>query len=630
MPQPERHGLAWSAEEEKQLYDAFAAGAPYEKCAAAHQRTAGGIVSCLKKLGVLDEDGNIITPRPPFAPSGAAQKRALRKEQKEAVRKKWAASALTPENPAPELNDKFREALRLMEDTDKNIFITGKAGTGKSTLLSWFCRVSRKAPVILAPTGVAALNVKGQTIHNFFNFYVDVTPEKIRRKKNKPRNAKLYQKLRCLVIDEISMVRADLMDCIDAFLRRYGPDPAREFGGVQMILIGDLYQLPPVVTSAERELFSSHYDSPYFFSAHALKNHALAQIELEKIYRQKDREFVALLNKIRNNSADENDLAHLNSRLGTSPLPAPAAQKGFSITLTTTNALADQVNETHLAALKGEMHVSEAGIEGDFGREYYPTAVELRYKAGAQIMMLNNDSEKRWVNGSLGAIESIEEDEDGKHYLAVRLEGRTGTVEVYRHDWEVYRFGVEGNEIVSEPVGRFTQYPFRLAWAVTIHKSQGKTFPRVTIDVGRGAFAAGQMYVALSRCISFEGVTLKTPIRARDIQTDPRIFEFLGAATDRITVASNDEAGIETGIETGMPLGEKIALIRRAIAENFALDIEYLKADDTRTQRKVTPLSVGRATYQGKHYDGMKAHCALRDETRMFRVERILRMGRAQ
>jgi len=405
MPQPERHGLAWSAEEEKQLYDAFAAGAPYEKCAAAHQRTAGGIVSCLKKLGVLDEDGNIITPRPPFAPSGAAQKRALRKEQKEAVRKKWAASALTPENPAPELNDKFREALRLMEDTDKNIFITGKAGTGKSTLLSWFCRVSRKAPVILAPTGVAALNVKGQTIHNFFNFYVDVTPEKIRRKKNKPRNAKLYQKLRCLVIDEISMVRADLMDCIDAFLRRYGPDPAREFGGVQMILIGDLYQLPPVVTSAERELFSSHYDSPYFFSAHALKNHALAQIELEKIYRQKDREFVALLNKIRNNSADENDLAHLNSRLGTSPLPAPAAQKGFSITLTTTNALADQVNETHLAALKGEMHVSEAGIEGDFGREYYPTAVELRYKAGAQIMMLNNDSEKRWVNGSLGAIE---------------------------------------------------------------------------------------------------------------------------------------------------------------------------------------------------------------------------------
>ena len=511
-----------------------------------------------------------------------------------------------------EINEQFRRALALMEDTDRSLFVTGKAGTGKSTLLSHFYASTKKKPVVLAPTGVAALNVKGQTIHKFFHFYIDVTPEKIRTKKTKPRNPKLYKKLKTIIIDEVSMVRADLLDCIDVFLRMYGPDAARPFGGVQMIFVGDLYQLPPVVSGPEKEIFNGHYKTPYFFSAHALRDAELEIIELEKVYRQKDQQFVDLLNRIRNNSVEEADIEHLNSRF--QPSHAPSG-KEFYISLTTTNQKADEINESHLSALKGKLHGSSARISGDFGKEYYPTATELKFKVGAQVMMVSNDSDRRWVNGSIGVIEALKQDEEDETYLEVRLQDDKELVSVYPFTWEVYKFALADGMIVSEPVGTFTQFPFRLAWAVTIHKSQGKTFDRVIIDIDRGTFVAGQMYVALSRCTSFEGIVLKTRIQKNHIRTDFRIFEFLTGYQYKKS-------------EADLSLDGKMKLIAQAIKEKSKLSMTYLKANDTKSERVVIPITVGKEKYQGKEYHGMKAFCTKRKEERMFRVDRILKVER--
>ncbi|MEQ1704626.1 MAG: AAA family ATPase [Rickettsiales bacterium] len=511
-----------------------------------------------------------------------------------------------------DLNDQFQHALLLMEETDRCLFITGKAGTGKSTLLSHFCASTKKKPVVLAPTGVAALNVKGQTIHKFFHFYIDVTPDKIRKKQTKPRNPKLYKKLKTIIIDEVSMVRADLLDCIDMFLRMYGPDAAKPFGGVQMIFVGDLYQLPPVVSGPEKEIFTTHYKTPYFFSAHALRDAEPEIVELEKVYRQKDQTFVDLLNRIRNNSVEEADMEHLNQRF--QPNYAPRG-KEFYISLTTTNQKADEINESHLSALKGKLHGFPAHISGDFGKEYYPTATDLKFKIGAQVMMVSNDQDRRWVNGSIGVIEALKTDEEDTPYLEIRLQDDKELVSVYPFTWEVYKFALEGGMIVSEPVGTFTQFPFRLAWAVTIHKSQGKTFDRVIIDIDRGTFVAGQMYVALSRCTSFEGIVLKTRIQKNHIRTDFRIFEFLTGYQYKKS-------------EADLSLDGKMDLIRKAIKEKAKLTMTYLKANDTKSERVVIPITVGKEKYQGKEYPGMKAFCTKRKEERMFRVDRILKVER--
>lgn len=431
---------------------------------------------------------------------------------------------MTPKPRTIEMNDRFRHALHLMEHTNRCLFLTGEAGTGKSTLLSHFCARTSKKPVVLAPTGVAALNVKGQTIHKFFNFYIDVTPDKIRRRQIKPRNPKLYAKLKTIIIDEVSMVRADMLDCIDEFLRLYGPKENQPFGGVQMIFVGDLYQLPPVVNRESEEIFAQHYETPYFFSARCLKETDFAVVELNTIYRQKDAAFVGMLNRIRNNTVTDADIEELNSRY--QPLPEPKG-KGFSISLTTTNRKADEINAEHLAALKGKQNVTNARIDGDFTKEYYPTATELQFKIGAQIMLINNDTQGRWVNGSIGVITATARDADDRAYVSVRLKDEDEIVHVYPHTWEVYRYALEGSEIAATPIGSFTQFPFRLAWAVTIHKSQGKTFEQVVIDIDRGTFAAGQIYVALSRCTTFEGIVLTTRIQRQHISADERIVEFL-------------------------------------------------------------------------------------------------------
>ena len=423
-----------------------------------------------------------------------------------------------------DLNPQFKQALRLLEENGQHLFITGKAGTGKSTLLDYFCNSTKKKPVVLAPTGVAALNVKGQTIHRFFNFYIDVTLEKIRNKGTRPRDPKLYRKLKTIIIDEASMLRADMLDCIDVFLRMYGPNASQPFGGIQMVFVGDLYQLPPVVSRDEQNIFRNHYATPYFFSAKALEPVVLDVVELETVYRQKNEQFVSLLNKIRNNSVEDRDIEELNQRH--SPDATPSENENFSINLTTTNKKADEINAAQLNALAGRLHKHGAKVCGDVGKEYYPTVTDLRYKVGAQIMLLNNDQKNRWVNGSIGIIEASKRD-GGEEYLCVQLHDSHKRVSVYPFTWEVYKFSLKDGAIVSEPIGSFTQYPFRLAWAVTIHKSQGKTFDRVVIDLGYGTFASGQTYVALSRCTSFEGMRLKVPIKKKHILTDPRICKFL-------------------------------------------------------------------------------------------------------
>ncbi|MCP4475795.1 MAG: AAA family ATPase, partial [Gammaproteobacteria bacterium] len=308
-----------------------------------------------------------------------------------------------------------------MEKSKAHLFITGKAGTGKSTLLEYFHQNTKKKPVILAPTGVAAINVKGQTIHSFFNFYIDITPQKILHgdvKVNK-KDHKLYKKLKTIIIDEVSMVRADLLDCIDAFLCRYGPHPTEPFGGVQMIFVGDLYQLPPVVIRQDRELFASYYRTPYFFSAKVMDNLPLEHIELEKVYRQKNTDFIALLNRIRNNSLEDSDIARLNERYQPND---EIKSEQCHIHLTTTNRKADEINALHLDALKGKPIISTATITGLLGKEYYPTATELSYKIGAQIMLLNNDPKRRWVNGTIGQIKAIKKDKNGDQYLRVQLQ----------------------------------------------------------------------------------------------------------------------------------------------------------------------------------------------------------------
>ena len=508
---------------------------------------------------------------------------------------------------AVEINPAFGRALERIGSGGRDLFITGKAGTGKSTLLEYYRANAADTPVLLAPTGVAALNVGGETVHRFFNFGIDVTPEKVRESRRGPRRPEIYKKLVTVIIDEVSMLRADLLDCVDMFLRKHGPDVGAPFGGVRMVFVGDLYQLPPVVTGGEREIFRTVYETPYFFSARALADSDLEIIELTKVYRQEDADFVALLNSVRNDSVDDVDVARLNTRVAPTFEPSDDV---FFISLTTTNRNADRINADRLASLPGRNSISVAEITGDFGREHYPTATELAFKAGAQVMMLNNDAMGRWVNGSLGVIESVAA-WDATRAVTIRLRGWDRPVEVETYTWEVIRFAVQAGEITSEPAGRFTQLPFRLAWAVTIHKSQGKTFDNVVIDLERGAFASGQTYVALSRCTSFEGIVLRRPVRRSSIRADWRIRRFLTGYRYRES-------------EEAMPASEKAALIRRAIKEGTEIQMTYLKTDDTLSERRVVPLSVGPESYAGKSFLGMRAFCRMRRAERMFRVDRIL------
>ncbi len=517
-----------------------------------------------------------------------------------------------------ELNNKFQQALRMMDETERNVFITGRAGTGKSTLLSYFRDNTEKNIAVLAPTGVAAVNVKGQTVHSFFNFKPNITPNSAA--KVKPRDKDLYRKLDAIIIDEISMVRADLLDCVDMFLRRYGKKKGLPFGGTQMIFIGDLYQLPPVVTSREKELFREHYRSPYFFSARVFEDDLFSKItasfemkfiELEKVYRQKDESFLHILNSIRNNTVTDEEIKEINKRA----VPDFKEKKGdFYIYLTTTNALAETINSEKLAELKTGEHIYKGNVEGDFEARNLPTAIDLSLKKGSQVMLLNNDQQGRWINGSIGRITKIEKDEDDTDILWVELpDGEV--VDVIPHKWEMFEFSYDKKSasILSESVGAFIQYPIKLAWAVTIHKSQGMTFEKAIIDIGRGTFSHGQLYVALSRCTTINGLVLKKPINKKNVLLDRRVVEF-------VTKFQYKQA------EKTLSMDERLSLIKQAMKENKKLEIVYLKTGDEKSKRTIIPTFAGRMEYQGRTFPGIRAFCTKRKAERVFHIERILEM----
>jgi len=513
-----------------------------------------------------------------------------------------------------DFNEAFRRALDLLENSSRSVFITGRAGTGKSTLLEVFREATAKRIAVVAPTGVAALNVRGQTIHSFCRFKPGITLDTVKKLRPRRGEESLYRNLETVVIDEISMVRADLLDCVDKFFRLNGPRPKKPFGGLQMVFIGDLYQLPPVVTSAERRLFAAPYETPYFFSARIMADPKFGMefIELEKIYRQTESDFIGLLNGIRNRSITDEELARLNAL--TDPAFVPP-DDGFFVVLTSTNDLAAVRNREKLARLPGRTRRYAGLIEGEFDRSSLPTEEILELKAGAQVMLLTNDPRGRWVNGTIGRVDGIVREKGRDDIVVVELQ-EGGVIEIAPNLWELFefRYDAAAEKIVSEPVGAFTQYPLKLAWAITIHKSQGQSFDKVVIDLGRGAFAHGQVYVALSRCRSFGGLVLRRPIDRHHIRMDWRVVRFL-------TRFQTDKAEERVG------RAEKRRLVEEAIAEGLDLEILYLKPDDTKSRRRIRPESIEEMTYAGRRFEGVRAYCHTREEMRTFKIERMLEVA---
>ncbi|MDR2436727.1 MAG: AAA family ATPase [Endomicrobium sp.] len=412
-----------------------------------------------------------------------------------------------------EINEKFKEAFDLIEKTQECIFVTGNAGTGKTTFLCYYMMHSRKRVVVIAPTGVAALNCGGETIHSFFNFKPDVTVYKIKKKKLCDKS--IYKKVEVIIIDEASMLRCDLLDCIDKFLRLNRDKHKEPFGGVQMVFIGDLKQLPPVVKREEKQFFCSVYKSPYFLSANSLNECMLRTVELTKVYRQQEVKFVTLLNAIRNNRVSDEELDALNKKVSPDIFGKP-----MSIYLTTTNKKATYINNKYLSKINSEQAIFVAESENiEEDSPALPAEYSLTLKRGAQVMMLNNDSKGRWVNGSIGVVEDIRSSiNSDKTMICVKFpNGRLEYVEPFKWELFKYKWNEKEEKIETESAGFFKQYPLKLSWAVTIHKSQGKTFDNVVIDMEYGAFAPGQLYVALSRCISFDGISLSRTITRKDI-----------------------------------------------------------------------------------------------------------------
>ena len=429
-------------------------------------------------------------------------------------------------------NKEFQDALNLIQYTRQSVFLTGKAGTGKSTFLRYICANTKKKYVVLAPTGIAAINAGGSTMHSFFKLpFYPILPDdpnlSLQRgriheffKYAKP-HRKLLEQIELVIIDEISMVRADIIDAVDRILRVYSRNLREPFGGKQILLVGDVFQLEPVVKNDEREILNRFYPTPYFFSARVFSEIDLVSIELQKVYRQTDPVFVSVLDHIRNNTAGAADLQLLNTRYGTQ---IEQNEEDMYITLATRRDNVDYINDKKLAELPGEPVTFEGEIEGDFPESSLPTSKDLILKPGAQIIFIKNDYDRRWVNGTIGTISGID-DEDGTIYV-ITDDGKE--CDVKPDSWRNirYRYNEEKKEIEEEVLGTFTQYPIRLAWAITVHKSQGPTFSRVVIDFTGGVFAGGQAYVALSRCTSLEGIQLKKPINRADIFVRQEIVNF--------------------------------------------------------------------------------------------------------
>jgi PIF1-like helicase/Helix-turn-helix domain/HRDC domain/Helicase len=433
-------------------------------------------------------------------------------------------------------NINFQLAADFINYTNRSVFLTGKAGTGKTTFLKYIKEHSIKQMAVVAPTGVAAINAGGVTIHSFFQLpFTPYVPERkgfsseesmdkhhlIGRLKINGERRKIFQQLELLVIDEISMVRADVLDAIDVVLRHFRSRYNEPFGGVQMLLIGDMFQLPPVVPDAEWAILSQHYTSPYFFSSKVMEERTPAYVELNKIYRQSDERFIDVLNQVRNNELDENGYEILHEHYA--PSFTHTKEDGF-ITLTTHNYKADAINADELAKLTTPLYAFKAEVQQEFGEKSYPADEVLHLRIGAQVMFMKNDMDKakRYFNGKIGVVENIEADK-----IFVQCKGEAAPIEVKKYKWENIRYSLnkQSQQVEEDVVGAFTQYPLRLAWAITIHKSQGLTFEKAIIDAGK-AFAPGQVYVALSRCTTLDGMVLLSKISASSLHSDPRILAF--------------------------------------------------------------------------------------------------------
>ena len=407
------------------------------------------------------------------------------------------------------LNDQFQEIISLFEKSSKNIFITGKAGTGKSSLIRYLKNNTKKNLVLLAPTAIAALNINAKTIHSFFNFpFHIITTEDIKKHYNK----RLINKIDTMLIDEASMLRPDIMDAIDLTLQvtRENKQP---FGGIQMVLVGDLYQLPPVITNDEIEIMSSLYpDGYFFFNSNVFKNISISKFELTKVYRQDDQKLINLLDKVRNASLDEDDLLSFNKRTVDRDWTVPEEV----LTLSTNNSKVNSINASNLKNIDSKEYVYNADIEGKYTGA--PVDTELKIKVGAQVMLVKNG--ENWVNGTLAIIDSLSKDE-------IHIKIKDEVYKLEKEKWEKFEYKISNNKIIPSVSATFIQYPLKLAWAATIHKCQGQTFDKVMIDMDYGAFAHGQTYVALSRVVSLDGLFLRKPLQTDDFIFNPIIKEFL-------------------------------------------------------------------------------------------------------